>query len=91
MRGLIATPMGDTLREKAMPANKQVHYVDPIVGGQRRVVRSTPSADINALVDGIEQLLVPQVTRHQIHRGTQHRAEEIAGEFGIGNLHAFSH
>lgn len=64
LRGLAATLQEDSL------GNGHPHFadlVDFIVRRQRHVVHFFFSAEVNGLVDSIEQLLLLQITLHQIY------------------------
>lgn len=81
--GLAPRGLATTLQENS-PTNDQRHsvgglagLVDLIVKRQRRVVRSTFSAELNGLVDNFEQLLLMQITLHQIYCGTHQTPEDI--------------
>ena len=47
-------------------------------------VRSIFSAELNELVDSIEQLTLLQATFRQLHGGTHRSVEELVGLFGGG-------
>ena len=64
-RGLAATLCEDTgAYDEPHGKNKIANLVDFTVRRQRRVVRSTFSAELNGLVDSIEQMLLLQCTLH---------------------------
>ena len=60
---------------------------DFTVSRQRRVARSTFNAELNGLVDGVEQLFLLQIILHQIYRGTHQSPEEMIDLFENGGLH----
>ena len=61
--------------------------VDFTVRRRRRVVRSTFGAELNGLVDSVEQVLLLQVALHEIHCGTHQTPEEMIDLFERGGLH----
>lgn len=66
LRGLAAALREDGGgKAQPMSTSGEANYIDFTVRRQRRVVRSTFSADLNGLVDGIDQVLLLQVTLHQ--------------------------
>ena len=54
---------------------------------QRRVVRSTFSAELNGVIDSVEAALLVQMALHQIYRGTAATAKELAGQLETGQLY----
>ena len=52
----------------------------------RRVVRSTFAAEINALLDAIESLIILQLAMHQIQNGTAESAEQLMEKLEMGGL-----
>ena len=88
LRGLAATfredggggakPHGD---------NGEVDFVDFIARRQRRIVRSTFSAEFNGFVNSVEQMLPLQCTWHHVYSGTAQRPERIADLFEGGLLY----
>ena len=61
--------------------------VDFTVRRQRRVVRSTFSAELNGLVDSVEQMMLLQVTLHQIYCGTTQTPEDMVDMLENGGLY----
>lgn len=57
------------------------NLVDFTVGRQRRVARSTFSAELKGLVDSVEQLFLLQIVLHQIYCGTHQSPEEMIDMF----------
>ena len=57
--------------------NKKAHFIAFIVTRQRRVVRSTFSAELNGCVNSIEQMFLLQCILHQIYRGTPQSPERM--------------
>ena len=53
---------------------------------QRRVVRSTFSAELNALIDALEIAILVQMAFHQIEHGCSESATEMATALEHGNL-----
>ena len=64
-----------------------VHLLDWIVRRLRRVVRSTFAAELNALIDSIETLILLQLTLHQIYCGTDESVEELLARLEAGQLY----
>ena len=63
------------------------NVVDFIVRIQKRCLRSTSFAELNGLVDDIEQLLLLQIILHQIHCGTHQTPEDIIDLAECGGLY----
>ena len=61
--------------------------LDFLVRHLRRVVRSTFAAEINALLDAIESLIILQLAMHQIVNGTKESAEQLMSKLEMGNDH----
>ena len=57
--------------------NKKANLIDVTARRQKRVVRSTFNAELNGLVDSIEQMLLLQCTLHQICGGTTQSPERM--------------
>ena len=64
-----------------------VCLVDFLVRRLRRVVRSTFSAELNAVLDSIETLLVTQICFHQVLCGTTESPAELMRLLETGQLH----
>ena len=78
LRGLAATLCEDQgAGEQPHSDNLKANLVDFNVRRQRRVVRSTFSAELNGFVDSIEQMLLLQCTLHQICCGTAQSPERM--------------
>ena len=69
LRGLAAILEKDRGKIERHGDTEFANMVDFTVRRQRRVVRSTFSAELNGLVDSIEQVLLLQCTLHQIYCG----------------------
>ena len=70
-----------------MSANKKGNLFDFTVRRQRRVVRSTFSAELNGLVDTIESMLLLQATLHQIYCGTDQTPQQLIDLLENGGLY----
>ena len=88
LRGLVATLQKDS------PTNDQPHGVGGLVNvvaftvrRQRRVVRSTSSAELHGLVDSVEQLLLLQITLHHIYCCTHRSPEDMIDLLEHGGLY----
>ena len=64
-----------------------VHLIDWIVRKLRRVVRSTFAAELNALIDSIETLLLIQLVLHQVYCGTDESIEQLMWKLEHGCLY----
>ena len=88
LRGLAATLCEDRGDGKQLhDDNKKADLVDFIVRRQRRVVRSTFSAELNGLVDSIEQMLLLQCTLHQIYCNTTQSPERMMDLLERGEMY----
>ena len=88
LRGLAATLCEDPGEGKQLHGdNKKANLVDFIVRRQRRVVRFTFSAELNGLVDSIEQMLLLQCTLHQIYCGTTQSPERMIDLLESGKMY----
>ena len=67
--------------------NDIANLIDFTVRRQRRVVRSIFSAELNGLVDSVEQLLLLQVILHQIYMGTNQTPEQMVDMLENGQLY----
>ena len=67
-------------------ADQQCHLVEYMSKRQRRVVRSTFSAELNALIDALEVAILVQMAYHQIANGGSQSATELAAELEGGRL-----
>ena len=91
LRGLavLLTPeilSGDTTATK--PGEEVLaHLLDWIPRRLKRVVRSTFAAELNALIDAIESLLIMQLTLHQCYCGTDETADELLAKMESGQLY----
>ena len=87
LRGLAATLQEDAKdNDQPHSAGGLANFVDFTVRRQRRVLRSTFSAELNGLVDSVEQLLLLQLTLHHIYCGTHQSPEEMIDLFEHGGL-----
>ena len=60
--------------------------LDVLVRRLRRVVRSTFAAEINALLDALESLIILQLAMHQVENGTHESAEQLMEKLEQGAL-----
>ena len=88
LRGLAATLQEDN-RSNARPMSisSKIDLMDFAVRRQRRVVRSTSSAELYGLVDTTETMLLFQITLHQIYCGTQQSPEDMIDLLEHGGLY----
>ena len=63
------------------------NLVDFTVRRQRRVVRSTFSAELNGLVDSVEQLFLLQVSLQQIYYGISQTPGQMVDLLEVGSLY----
>ena len=77
LRGLEGILVNGDGGEKPQSANGLAHFIEYLVRRQRRVVRSTFSAELNALIDSLETLIILQMTLHQVYCGTADHVEEL--------------
>ena len=91
LRGSVAILFEDREGDvKPNSANGKANLVDSIARRQHRVVRSTSNAELNGLVDSIQQmllLLLLQCALHQIYCGTAQRPEYMIGPLERGMLY----
>ena len=64
-----------------------MHLLEWLVRRLRRVVRSTFAAELNALIDSIETLILLQLVFHQIYCGTHETAEDLMAKLEAGRLY----
>jgi hypothetical protein len=64
-----------------------VHLLEWLVRRLRRVVRSTFAAELNALTDSIESLILIQLALHQIFCGTHESADQLLLKLEHGALY----
>ena len=69
-----------------MSQRKCSNLLNLIARGQRRVVYSSFSAELNALVDSVESVLLLQATLHQTYCGTSRSLEELVDALETWNL-----
>ena len=78
LRGLAATLQEDAKDNDQPHGNGGLaNLVDFTIPWLRCVVRSISSAELNGLVDSVEQLLLLQITLHQFYCGTHQSPEEM--------------
>ena len=86
-RGLAAVLQSDTGGDKPHGGDGRANLIDFTVRRQRRVVRSTFSAELNGLVDSVEQMILLQCTLHQIYCGTNLTPEDMICALEHGALY----
>ena len=71
-----------------MPASidSAATLLDFLVRRLRRVVRSTFAAELNALIDAVESMIMVQLAMYQIENGTEDTAEELMHRLEAGQL-----
>ena len=81
--------MGPRTGMRATTANQEekVHLLDWLVRRLKRVVRSTFAAELNALIDTIETLLLLQLAMHQVLKGTYDTEQSLLDKMEHGQLH----
>ena len=84
LRGLVVLVIGES---DSATYSGNCHLVDFVVRRQKRVVRSTFSAELNALSDGIETALLIQLILHQVHCGTEATPEQLVHQMDHGQLY----
>ena len=82
LRGSAISLTIDCATRPTLP-NEFINMLDFLVRRLRRVVRSTFAAEINALRDAIESLIILQLAMHRIPNGTAESAEQLM-EIGDG-------
>ena len=66
-RGLVATLQEDDCKDEPMSSSGKANLVGFTVRIQRRVARSTFSAELHWLADAVEQMLLLQVALHHVY------------------------
>jgi hypothetical protein len=84
LRGLIVLVIGES---DSATASGNCHLVDFVVRRQKRVVRSTFSAELNALSDAVETVLLTQLIFHQVHCGTEATPDQLVQQMEQGQLY----
>ena len=79
--------MADDFRLKPQSSDGTANLLDFVIRRQRRVVRSTFSAELNGLVDSVESMLLLQCTLHQIYCGTEATAQQLVDLLEHGRLY----
>ena len=87
LRGLATVLLQDELLNRSQRKDGNANLVDFIIHKERRVVRSTFSADLNGLVDSMESLLLIQVILYQVHCGTTESPHQLVDKFETGRRH----
>ena len=88
LRGLAATLQEDAAtNDQPHSVGGLANLVDFTVRRQRRVVRSTFSAELNWLVDSVEHLFLLQLTLHQIYCGAHQSPEDMIDLLEHGGLY----
>ena len=86
LRGLVTLLMEDDMEG---PCSKSgiVHLVDFLTRRIRRVVRSTFSAELNAPLDSLENVLLVQLALHEIFCGVSDDVEDLVKRLENGWLY----
>jgi len=90
LRGLAIVMTADiTTGQPATSAGTsfQVHLLEWLVRRLRRVVRSTFAAELNALIDSIETLILLQLVFHQVYCGTRETVDQLLTKLEHGGLY----
>jgi len=90
LRGLAILLTSDVVEGKSVlevGRTINVNLLEWLVRKLRRVVRSTFAAELNALIDSIETLILLQLLLHQIYCGTGESNEELLVKLACGGLY----
>ena len=87
LRGLAAILATDDHAEKPQAKDGRGNLIDYHVRRQRRVVRSTFSAELNGLIDSIGSMLLLQTNLHQIYCGTKETPQQLIDLMECGALY----
>ena len=90
LRGLAILLTSDVVEGKSVlevGRTYNVNLLEWLVRKLRRVVRSTFAAELNALIDSIETLILLQLLLHQIYCGTEESNEELLVKLECGGLY----
>ena len=90
LRGLAVILANDTVSKNTVfVAGDSIicHLLEWLVRRLRRVVRSTFAAELNALIDSIETLVLLQLVLHQVYCGTDESVEELLVKLEHGSLY----
>ena len=90
LRGLAILLTSDVVEGKSVlevGRTYNVNLLEWLVRKLRRVVRSTFAAELNALIDSIETLVLLQLLLHQIYCGTEESNEELLVKLECGGLY----
>ena len=86
LRGCSVLLVQDDQEGKPGSLSGSCHLVDYTCRRQRRVVRSTFSAELNGAVDSIEGVMLVQMGYHQLLNGTSEDATALAKALDAGKL-----
>ena len=86
LRGCCILLISDDNQDAPCSRDGTCHMIDFHVRRQRRVVRSTFSAELNGLIDSLEGLLLIQIAFHQLGAGTLLSADTMAKLLEEGSL-----
>ena len=84
---LLCSDIADQLAVFIAGQAVEVNLLEWLVRRLRRVVRSTFAAELNALIDSIETLLLLQLAFHQVYCGTDETAEQLLQRLEAGGLY----
>ena len=85
LRGLAVVLTTDSDVAPTSPT-ESVNLLDYLVRRIRRVVRSTFSAELNALLDAIESLMLLQLAWHEVLHGTRESIDSLMAAMEAGSL-----
>ena len=85
LRGLAVVLTTDSATQPTSPSG-DVNLLDFLTRRLRRVVRSTFAAELNALLDAIESMIITQLGWHQIVKGTVETIEQLLLRLEAGTL-----
>jgi len=89
LRGLAIIVAPERRGEEVLEPGRAVtvNLLEWLVRRLRRVVRSTFAAELNALIDSIESLILLQLVLHQVYCGTDDTAEGLLLKLEHGHLY----
>lgn len=87
LRGPAGVLQEDDCKDQPQGDNGKADFVDVIVRRQRRIARSIVSAELDGLVDRVEQMMVSQVALHHIYCGTNQAPEDMEDLLETGRLY----
>ena len=85
LRGIADVLTTDRPSSPTSPSG-DVNLIDVLTRRLRRVVRSTFVAELNALLDAIESMIIRQLGWHQVVKGTEESIEQLLLRLEAGTL-----